>query len=175
MTKCAFFVKFVNKTNNGGGILLNLSFDELCDKIIRIRDIANSVPHEFTTEVFGRLYNSLDNIEQNSIYIETIRKLENQQDRRISDIADMNLVKSNIDKTLLFVYYLEQLSEIKVTFEYVNACFSMYGFDNPQLRQTLRDITNPNKYGFLQFENNEYITTELGVNTLRSKKFFIEK
>lgn len=153
------------------------SFDELCEKIIRIKEIANSVPIEFQNEVFGRLYNSLDYIplEQNTVYIETIRKLEDKQGKHITDIADINLVKSNIDKVLLFAYYLESLKEVKVTYEYINACFLMNGFDNPQLRQTLRDIINPNKYGFLQLENNVYSTTDVGKNHLKEKSFFIKK
>ncbi len=159
----------------GGEILPDLPFDELCEKILKINDIANSVPHEFKSEVFSRLYNSLDSPDQSSVYIDTIRKLENEQNRRISDIADLTLIKSNIDKALLFVYYLEQFEDLKITFEYVNACFSMFGFVNPQLRQTLRDLTNPNKYGYLEFVNNAYVTTDIGKEILQSKKFFMEK
>ncbi len=147
------------------------NFNHLYENINKINDLANKVPEKYREAVFEKLFQTLvdGNIEEN-IYKKEIIEMAEHSDLPIEDFINIDLLKSNIDKSLMFVYYLETINLQNISESHIRACYELCGFEVPNmLSQNLRDLNGSKKYGYLTVIDNGYKTTDIGKEICKRK------
>ena len=154
-------------------------FNYLYDSIRKINELSNKVPEKYRDEVFDKLFESL--IEGNTdadIYKKEITQMGEHSNLPIEDFINIELLKSNIDKSLMFVYYLETINIQNISEEHIRTCYELCGFEVPNmLSQNLRDLNGSKKYGYLTVVDNGYRTTDIGKEICKRKnliKFYAD-
>jgi len=136
-------------------------FEELCDRVNKIIEIVDKVPSEMKNDVFATLFESAKECGAQNLYEEEILKLSENKQSLKEYILETKPV-SNIERSLLFVYYLEVLGVQAISSKHVAACYNICELNEPgNLTQNLRDACST-RYGYLEIEQNYFHTTEKG-------------
>ncbi len=136
-------------------------FEILYDKIEKIVDIVDKVPLDMRNEVFQTLFEAAKETSEQNLYVEEIIKLSEQK-QSIKDYIATRKPASNIERSLLFVYYLERLGIQAISSKHIAACYELCGLNEPgNLTQNLRDACS-SRYGYLELEQNCFHTTMKG-------------
>lgn len=87
--------------------------------------------------------------------------LANENNLQIDEYINVQCLKSNVDKILAFILYLERLGIETITTEHIIECFQFIG-EEPinNISQTLRDLQS-SKYKRVSFANG-YESTLIG-------------
>lgn len=150
----------------------SIKYSELYEEMQKIIRLSDSVPSEFKNRVFQTLLDSLLESERHNPYEEQIITLTKNGDL-LREFINKKNPQSNIEKTFLFVYYLERILGLeKVVIDHIESCYSLTGFELPKsISQNLRDIVK--KYRYLKSENNGFKISEEGDELYHNK--FIDK
>ncbi len=136
-------------------------FDDLCSKVCQIIEIVDKVPSELKSEVFSTLFESAKECSTQNLYIEEILKLSEDK-QSVKEYVSIKKPASNIERSLLFVYYLENLGIQAITAKHIAACYELCDLNEPgNLTQNLRDACS-SRYGYLETEQNYFHTTQKG-------------
>lgn len=136
-------------------------FDDLFEKISKISDLSERVPSNFRNDVFTTLYKALKDGNDIPIQLDNIAK--DSIDRlSLKTFIEDKKPASNIERSLLFVYYLENNSDEPITIELIAACYQICNLKEPgNLGQNLRDACS-SRYGYLAVNADTYATTAKG-------------
>lgn len=136
-------------------------FEELYNQISRISDLSERVPSNFRNDVFTTLYKALKDNNEESMLLDNIAK--DTIDRiSLKTFIEDKKPASNIERSLLFVYYLENNSDEPITIELIAACYQICNLKEPgNLGQNLRDACS-SRYGYLAVNADTYATTKKG-------------
>lgn len=139
------------------------AFDEKCEKILQIIDIVDKVPSGSKEEVFKMLLDAVKSCDSKNVYEEEIAQLTDGG-QLLKDYIKEKKPQSNIERTLLFVYFLkEKMGLEEVHLEEVEACYKLSGLDIPgNLAQNLRD-TSSSRYGYIRFVNGGFTVSDKGL------------
>ena len=136
-------------------------FEDLCDKMRTIIEIVDKVPSEMKSEVFATLFESAKEYGSQNLYAEEILKLSEGK-QAIKEFVSMKKPISNIERSLLFVYYMEELGIEAITSKHIATCYELCKLNEPgNLIQNLRDACSA-RYGYLETEQNLFHTTQKG-------------
>jgi len=145
----------------GGKFLKTDRYTTLYEKINEIIEITDRVPSELKTDVFKTLFEAIKESSTQNLYAEEIMELSAGRQSVRDFIAEKKPV-SNIERSLLFVYYLETLEIEGITAKHIAACYELCNLNEPgNLTQNLRDACSA-RYGYLQSEQNFFRTTQKG-------------
>lgn len=141
----------------------NEQFDDLYLKISKIVDIIDKVPVEMRDEVFRKLYETATGQSEEESLVEIVLKLtENGQ--ALKEFLISKNPQSNIERTLLFVYFLNMKGLTAITMKHVAACYEICEIVAPKnLQQNLRDNCSA-RYQYLQNVQNNYYVTPKGID-----------
>lgn len=89
----------------------------------------------------------------------------NGTQKSLKEFIDEKKPSSNVQKTATFVYYLQNILDIKeITIDHIFTCYKLMGFRIPNnLPQNLTD-TCSSKYGYISRKDGKYTMTVLGNN-----------
>ncbi len=136
-------------------------FAELYEKISQIIELTDRVPSDLKCEVFKTLYDAAKDSTGQNLYLDEISALSADR-QHIKDFVMEKQPVSNIERSLLFVYYLEGLNIEGITSKHIAACYELCNLNEPgNLTQNLRDACSA-RYGYLQSEQNFFHTTKKG-------------
>lgn len=145
-----------------GGVFLKTDrYTSLCEKINEIIEITDKVPSELKIDVFRTLFEAVKEGSAENLFAKEIMEVSANRQSVQEFIAEKKPV-SNIERTLLFVYYLESLSIEGITAKHIATCYELCNLNEPgNLTQNLRDACSA-RYGYLQSEQNFFRTTQKG-------------
>lgn len=140
----------------------NDKFDDLYEKILKAKDLADQVPSEMKNEVFRALFEvAKQSNDASDFYKEELSKLT-QNGEALKDFLTRNKPTSNLERSLLFVYYLENLGLKSISANHISQCYELAELSMPgNLIQNLRDACS-SRYGYLESVQNCFRTTERG-------------
>lgn len=146
------------------------AFDEMRKKMLQIIDIVDKVPSGLKEEVFKTLLDTAKLCDSRNAYEEEISKLTDNGQLLKAFIKDKK-PQSNIERTLLFVYFLKEKLELdEVCLEEIEACYKLSELDVPgNLAQNLRD-TSSSRYGYIKLENGGFVVTNKGLAFCESEE-----
>lgn len=149
-------------------------FDDLYEKVLKITELYPKVPESMWGIVFQTLFEAAREGPEVNMFEQNVLNKSVENSLKLSDIIDLERLKSNVDKSLYFVYYLELLGITPITADYVGACYSICNYEIPEnkLAQNLRDLVN--KYNFLEFDGVGYSTSSKGRIACIKKNFLKE-
>ena len=140
----------------------NGRFEDMYDTITKIIELADRAPTAMRDEVFKILLDAAKDNSTSNLYTEEILKLSETVDKPIKDYIDQKQPASNIERSLLFVYYLEDLGIKAITAKHIEACYELSGLNEPgNLTQNLRDACS-SRYAYLESVQNHFRTTKKG-------------
>lgn len=86
-------------------------------------------------------------------------------DKSLKDFVGEKKPKSNIEKTTVFIYYLQNILQISdITMDHVFTCYKDTGFKYPEnLPQNLND-TSSSRYGYIEITGGKYKMSIPGTN-----------
>lgn len=136
-------------------------FETLFDQISRISELSDRAPLQLRSDVFISLYEALKQDNEQNIQLDNIAK--GFLDRTsLKAFIDQKKPASNIERSLLFVYFLETNSDEPITSELIAGCYKICNMKEPgNISQNLRDACSP-RYGYLKMAHDTYTTTEKG-------------
>ncbi len=151
-------------------------FEKLYDRIVKIIELYPKIPPNLWEEVFKSLYDAALEGDELNIFEKEILTKSKEMNLKISDIVDVQYLKSYIDKSLYFVFFLELLQIENITFDHIYACYSISGeqISSTKLSQNLRDLTG-SKYNYLSFNGESYSITNEGKIACVKKNFILDK
>lgn len=152
----------------------NKIFEALYEDIERINNLSFRVPESSRERVFNLLFENLMGNTDENIYEQQILQRAAEVNMPIEKYVNLARSRSNIERSLLFVSYLETIKITEISYEHILACYSLCNLEISSLKQNLRDLINPKKYGYLNYENNCYTTTAAGRNICEKKIFLRE-
>lgn len=136
-------------------------FEDLYENICKIVELTERVPPEMRNEVFKTLFDVLKGGKEHS-RTEEILVLTNNGTELKDFIIDKKPV-SNIERSLLFVYFLNLKGIKNVSAEHIEACYKICELNMPgNLTQNLRDASST-RYGYLENIQNHYHVTQIGL------------
>lgn len=142
----------------------NDQFDDLYMKISKIIEIVDRIPVEAMREdVFRKLYETAIGQSEDESLTDVILKItENGQ--LLKDFVISKNPQSNIERTLLFVYFLNKNGISAITMKHIAACYEICEIAAPKnLQQNLRDNCSA-RYQYLQNVQNNYYVTPKGMD-----------
>lgn len=140
----------------------NYNFDEMYERISKIVELVDRTPSSMRDEVFKILLDAAKDNSSINLYTEEILRLSEAAGRPIKEYVDEKRPTSNIERSLLFVYYLEELGIEAISAKHIESCYELCGFNEPgNLTQNLRDACS-SRYGYLESVQNRFQTTEKG-------------
>ncbi len=141
----------------------NEQFDDLYLKISKIVEIVDKVPFEMRDEVFKKLYEIAIGQTEEESSTDTILKLtENGQ--ALKEFLISKNPQSNIERTLLFVYFLSKQGLTAISMKHIAACYEICEIAAPRnLQQNLRDNCSA-RYQYLQNVQNNFYVTQKGLD-----------
>ncbi len=139
----------------------NEQFDDLYLKISKIVEIVDKVPLEMRDEVFRKLYETAVGQSEEESLVDVILKItENGQ--LLKEFLISKNPQSNIERTLLFVYFLNKQGLTAITMKHIAACYELCEITAPKnLQQNLRDNCSA-RYQYLKNVQNSYYVTPKG-------------
>lgn len=137
-------------------------FDDLYSKTLKILELIDKVPSEMKNEVFKTLFEAVKDSNYDNDYLnEILDATENGQ--ALKDFLISKKPVSNIERTLLFVYYLGKCGIKTVTQQHVSCCYEICDLNVPgNLTQNLRDACSA-RYGYLESIQNRFDVTYKGI------------
>ncbi len=139
----------------------NDKFEELFLKINKIVELIDKIPSEFRSEVFQTLFDAAKEGNIQDMYREEILKLSEHR-QSLKEFISVKRPVSNIERSLLFVFYLEELGVRNITAKHISACYEISELNPPgNLMQNLRDACSA-RYAYLTSEQNYFHTTQKG-------------
>lgn len=140
----------------------NRKFDELYDRMSKIVELADRAPSAMREEVFKILLDAVKDDSPANLYTEEILKFSEAANKPIKEYLAEKRPTSNIERSVLFVYYLEDLGMEAITAKHIESCYELCGLNEPgNLMQNLRDACS-SRYGYLESVQNHFHTTEKG-------------
>lgn len=143
------------------------NFEEKCIALKKCIEIAEKFPLNMREEVLRILLDEVknENFNGDDSYRELILKLTNKGEELVSFITDKKAV-SNIERSLLFVYFLNSKGIERVSAKQIEFCYALCAelcqFSVPgNLIQNLRDTCSA-RYGYLETNQGSYFVTEKG-------------
>lgn len=138
-------------------------FDDLYTKIAQIVELTERVPMEMRNEVFRTLFDAATNDTKELSCEEEIQNITNNGTALKEFIMNKKPI-SNIERSLLFVYYLNQQGIKSITPNHISACYRICELDEPgNLTQNLRDACSA-RYGYLENIQNRFFVTDKGLD-----------
>lgn len=137
-------------------------FDDLYSKLSQIMDIAEKVPSEIRSEVFIDLYHAIKDDSKYNLYKDEIARLASEA-QSLNTFIFSKHPTSNIERSLLFVCYMEMIGLKTITSKHISACYELCSINEPgNLPQNLRDACS-SRYGYLEsISQNCYRSTNKG-------------
>lgn len=136
-------------------------FDDLYLKVSKIVELTERVPAEMRNEVFKSLFEVAKESGEHSCTEEILVLTNNGIDLR--DFLFSKKPVSNIERTLLFVYFLNQKGIKNVSSKHIAACYEICELNTPgNLTQNIRDACSA-RYGYLENIQNCYHVTQMGL------------
>lgn len=141
----------------------NEQFDDLYLKISKIVEIVDKVPFEMRDEVFKKLYEiAIGQTEEESSTDVILKLTENGQ--ALKEFLISKNPQSNIERTLLFVYFLSKQGLTAISMKHIAACYEICEIAAPRnLQQNLRDNCSA-RYQYLQNVQNNFYVTQKGLD-----------
>lgn len=138
---------------------------EMIEKIIKILD---EVPAKSKDDVFKFLFEAAkEGGNEKETCKELILRLS-QGKKSLQEYINEVKPNSNIERTLLFVFFLEKIKVNSITSNYISVCYELASLDEPgNLAQNLRDACST-RYGYLENEQSYYKVTERGRKFIES-------
>lgn len=132
------------------------------NKISKIVELVDKVPSNLKDEVFLTLLNAAKSDNANNLYENEIIKLT-ENGKLLKEFVKQKKPQSNIERTLLFVYYLEKKRGLEVVdAEQIEECYKLAGIDIPgNLSQNLRD-TSSSRYKYIKSVRGGFKVTPKG-------------
>ncbi len=148
------------------------NFDYLYANIQKIIELSYKAPKDFQESVFETLYKSLIDKSNESPIFNQINSIAMQKGINIQDCVNIENTKTNIDKTIAYVYYLTVVLGITASQEHISECYQICSNETISgLSQNLRDLIG--KYNYLQYVDG-YELTEVGKKRCTDKNLIKE-
>lgn len=144
-------------------MLKSTPFEEMFNATQKIIELVDKVPSEYKSDVFKALFDSYKQSGFINVYEEELSKLT-QNGQILKEFIKEKRPQSNIERSLLFVYYLSKKLKIEeICIEQIEACYKLSGLETPgNLAQNIRDASSF-RYGYIKSEKGGFVATDKGI------------